>query len=69
MKTKCIDLSKAGKAAESPNVLGNYRGNDVVNMNRCPIRGRIIIPEMRKVGKLQISGFPVYIIILLLILC
>lgn len=68
MKTKCIDSNKAGKAAESRSVLGNDHGNDVVNMNRCPIRGRIIIPEMRRVGALQISGFLSYIVILLLVL-
>lgn len=69
MKTKCIDSSQAGKAGESWSGLGNDHSNDVVNVNRCPIRGKIIIPEMRRVGVLQVYGFPIYTVILLLVLC
>lgn len=69
MKTTCIDSSKADKAAESLSVLGNDHSNDVVNMNTYPVRGKIIIPEMRRVGAFQVSGFPVYTVILLLVLC
>lgn len=65
MKTKCIDLSQAGKAADSSTVF--YHSNDVINMNMCSITGGII--RMRKGGALQVSGFPIYTAILLLVLC
>jgi len=68
MKTKCIHWSKARKTAELPSVLGSDHDDDVVNMNRCPIRSRIIIPEIRRVRALQVSGFPFYIVVLLLVL-
>lgn len=67
MKTKCIGLSQAGRAADSLNVLLYDHSNDVVNMNRCSITGGIV--RMRKQRALQVSGFPIYIVILLLVLC
>lgn len=67
MRTECIDLSQAGKAADSSTVSWTDHSNDVVNMDGGSITGGII--RMRKVGAFQVSGFSIYIVILLLVLC